>query len=59
MVSTCYLILTLVIIGAFTGFVMDFIKKYNDEITKEIIRINECKTDFKNNRCDDPVPQLL
>jgi len=53
------LILTLVIIGAFTGFVMDFIKKYNDEITKEIVRINECKTDFKNNRCDDPVPQLL
>ena len=35
---------------------MDFIKKYNAEITKEADRIIDCKTDYIKNRCDDPVP---
>ena len=38
----CYLILTAAMLAGITGFVFDFIKKYNQEITKEVDKIRKC-----------------
>lgn len=55
----CYLILTAIMLAAVTGFVFDFMKKYNQEVTKEMDKIIKCKDDYKKNRCDHPVPLVL
>ena len=58
-ISLCYFVLTLIMVCTASMFVMDFIKKYNDEITKETQKIIDCQEVWKINRCDDPVPAVV
>ena len=54
-----YFLLSLIIILAFITFIQDVRTKYDQEVAKEVAKVEQCKKDYKTNRCDDPVPFVV
>jgi len=57
--NACFLILLILMILLFYGFLSDVNLKYEQEMETERARINECMKDYYANNCATPIPYVV
>ena len=57
--NVCYLILTILLILFFMGFIFDMYLKYQSEINLKQFQIDECRREYIQNNCDRPTPWIM
>ena len=56
--NVCYLILSIFIIIAFIAIMMDIFDTYDTLVQEKRDEIVRCGDDWRDNKCNDPVPKL-